>query len=563
MESNKNGISRRELFKGTAIAATGVAAATMLPGMAQAQSADTKGCPIKPWEQGPLNIAESEIKRTIKADAVVIGAGLTGLSCAISAKQEGAGKVVLVEKYKDVTYRGGHITAFGTSVQERYGIKDVNYHQIIREWVRWAQSRANENLIWMFSRKSGDCMEWAMDQVKPYGVSTILWGQYFKGPDYTEYPITHVFEDDETGERGNGPLVKALKKVAEKEGVQMEFNQKVVKFERDKSGAVSAVIAGKPGNYTRYLAKNFAITAGDYASNKEMLGRYAPIGLLADAQIYFPRKVNTGDVHIAAMQAGAAMQKAEPHSTITHLEAGAVSYGFLHVNALGKRFKDEDTNTQSKSCAKLLEPKGGVAWTIYDDNGLEQVKEQIEKGISGGLFYGQMFGGMDEPYDIEGEKMMRDIHIKQGKVVKANSIKELGKAMGLDAEALKNFEAEVKNYNKMAKAGKDTQYGKRSDLLRPIEKAPFYAGKLQSTLLSTAGGLRTNETLNVLDANDQPIPNLYVAGASAGDFFANDYPTICPGISLGRCLTFGRLVGVKMAGEDIDDVVKSIEIEVP
>jgi len=68
------------------------------------------------------------------------------------------------------------------------------------------------------------------------------------------------------------------------------------------------------------------------------------------------------------------------------------------------------------------------------------------------------------------------------------------------------------------------------------------------------GGLRTNTNLNVLDENDKPIQNLYVAGSAAGDFFANDYPTICPGIGHGRCITFGRLAGLIAAGKSADDV---------
>jgi hypothetical protein len=53
---------------------------------------------------------------------------------------------------------------------------------------------------------------------------------------------------------------------------------------------------------------------------------------------------------------------------------------------------------------------------------------------------------------------------------------------------------------------------------------------------------------------DSPIwvslvgPIMVNAGSAAGDFFANDYPTICPGIGHGRCITFGRLAGILAAG---------------
>jgi hypothetical protein len=257
-----------------------------------------------------------------------------------------------------------------------------------------------------------------------------------------------------------------------------------------------------------------------------------------------------------ALQIGGAMQKPEPHAAVIHLEAGATSYGFLHVNALGKRFKNEDVNTQSKSCSKLFEPKGGVAWTIYDADGLSQVKEQLDNGISGGLFYGQMSRMAPEAYDLEEEKQLLQTNIEQGKVVTANTLDELAALMDVPVD---EFNKTVANYNKLAKAGNDTEYGKRKELLREIVKPPFYAGRLQATVLSMAGGLHTNTNLNVLDANDQPLEGLYVIGSAAGDFFAADYPTICAGIGHGRCVTFSYLAGFIVAGKSLD-LVKSITV---
>ena len=58
-----------------------------------------------------------------------------------------------------------------------------------------------------------------------------------------------------------------------------------------------------------------------------------------------------------------------------------------------------------------------------------------------------------------------------------------------------------------------------------------------------------NAYIGLLDSNDEIIPNLYVCGTIAGDFHGSgDYPTICPGINHGRCLTFGRLAGIQAAG---------------
>ena len=53
----------------------------------------------------------------MNTDVVVIGAGLAGFAAALAAAQEGA-KVVLVEKTRGWSCRGGHITAFNSSLQK-------------------------------------------------------------------------------------------------------------------------------------------------------------------------------------------------------------------------------------------------------------------------------------------------------------------------------------------------------------------------------------------------------------------------------------------------------------
>jgi hypothetical protein len=257
-----------------------------------------------------------------------------------------------------------------------------------------------------------------------------------------------------------------------------------------------------------------------------------------------------------AMQAGGSMQRHEPHAAVIHLEAGAASYGFLHVNAEGRRFKNEDVNTQSKSCTKELEPEG-IAWTIYDRDGLTEVKKQVDANLGGGLFYGQMWQPWGKGFNLEVEKMTQEAHIKDGKVLVANTIEELARKMNVPVA---NFTQTVKRYNELYAMQDDPDYGKRKELLTPIINAPFYAGKLASTLLTMCGGLRTDSRLLVLDGKGEPIPGLYVVGAAQGEFFANDYPTICPGIGHGRCLTFGRMAGIKAAGKDPYKVIPSIKI---
>lgn len=565
--SEKLNISRRAFMKTSAAMATAAVSSTIAhAGDIPAKWQEPK-CTGWSWEKPAPEIAPEQIKKIINVDVAVIGAGLAGFAAALSAAQEGA-KTVVIEKTRSWSARGGHITGFGTRLQNELGVK-IDAPEIVRRLISWGQGRMDERLLWMFARKCGACVDWAEELANKNGAKMTLWEGYYKGPTYTEFPVTHFFYNKDvsldytygnsTG-IGNVVIMPIFEKELKALGVDILYRTPAVKLIRGADGRVTGLICGKPGNYTQINAsKGVILATGCYASNEEMRKRWSPYSLRVDAQIYFPTKSNTGDGHIMAMQVGGAMQRNDDHAATVHLEAGAASYGFLHVNQNGERFKNEDVNTQSKSCSKELQPHG-VAWTVYDADWLDQVKSQVDGNMAGGLFYGQMWQPWGAGWNKDVEKATQDQHIKDGKVVVANSLDELAQKMGIPAEGLKKT---VARYNELCEKGVDEDFGKRKVLMTPILKAPFYAGKLSSSLLAMSGGLHTDPSLLVLDANDKPIEGLYVCGAAAGDYFGSgDYPTICPGMNHGRCLTFGRLAGIMAAGGDIDKSVKSMQFEV-
>jgi succinate dehydrogenase/fumarate reductase flavoprotein subunit len=558
-------LSRRSFLRSTLVSA-GAAAATTVSGVAAAGDIPAKWAAPKcsgwSWEKPVKPIPADQIKETQKTDVVVIGAGLAGFAAALAAAQEGA-KVTLIEKTKSWSCRGGHITAFNSKLQKKMGIKNDGA-EIVRRLVSWGQGRMDERLLWMFAAKNSACMDWAIDIAGKHDTKVTLWEGFYKGPTYTEFPVTHFFYnkninlDYTYGNSegiGNVALMPCFEEELKAAGVKIMYRTPCVQFITNKAGDVEGVIAGRKAPYTRIEAsKGVIIATGCYATNEEMRKAFAPYSLRADAQIYFPTKSNTGDCHIMAMQIGGAMQRNDNHAATVHLEAGAGSYGFLHVNARGERFMNEDVNTQSKSCSKELQPHG-VAWTVYDANWADDVKKQVDGNLAGGLFYGQMWQPWGNGWNAEVEKASQAQHIKDGKVMVANTIEELAQKMGVPAKQLK---ATIDRYNELVKKGHDDDYGKRKELLTPIVKAPFYAGRLVSSLLAMSGGLHTDPSLHVLRADDTPIKGLYVCGAAAGDYFGSgDYPTICPGMNHGRALTFGRLAGILAAGGDIDKTVPS------
>ena len=117
----------------------------------------------------------------------------------------------------------------------------------------------------------------------------------------------------------------------------------------------------------------------------------------------------------------------------------------------------------------------------------------------------------------------------------------LAKAYGMDPAA---FEAGIRDYNALVRAGKDTAFG------RPLEKAakelaldrgPRYASVMSPKLHHCMGGVTVNAITEVLDVvTDRPIPGLYAAGECTGGIHG--------AVRIGACAVMDCLVNGRKAG---------------
>lgn len=79
---------------------------------------------------------------------------------------------------------------------------------------------------------------------------------------------------------------------------------------------------------------------------------------------------------------------------------------------------------------------------------------------------------------------------------KADSVKGLADAAGLDADALAKT---VERYNELAKKGIDEDFGKPAEKMVAIENGPFYLAKLGYSFFFEVGGVTTDKDRRVLD----------------------------------------------------------------
>lgn len=540
--ATKGKLGRRGFIRGAVASSVGAVASGSL---AMAQKKDTAPAVCKmSWETPPPPIPPGEIKNTVTAEVVVVGAGIAGMATALSAAEGGA-TVAVVEKMKKSSARGFDIAAVDSRLQKKLGIQ-IDVPAAIRALIKNCDKQVNEEFFWMFARYSGKVMDWVLDQIEPAGMTAKMAAARYQGPNYFEYPVTHhILGGPHEKEGAFIDAVEIFEKNAKAKGVQFRYSTPAVRLIREGKGPVTGVIGGRAGNYTRFNAtKGVVLATGDFGSNREMLKYYCPIALQANLNVYTPPGANVGDGHKMGLWAGAAMQKGM-HAPMIHALGGAWPYFFLHVNKRGLRYHNEDLSSQACCLGMMMQP-GGIGWTLLDSDFLIHVPKTIP--IGGGFFWDHPGRNMGEEWTPGEDMAALDDCIKKGLAFKANTLDELAAKMKVPAAALK---ATVARYNELVKQGVDEDFGKRKELLFPIERPPFYAGLMKSALLAMTSGLRVNTRFEVLDERDEPLGGLYAVGNVQGDMFAVDYPTVFPGLSHGRCVTFGRLVGLRLAGKDL------------
>jgi fumarate reductase flavoprotein subunit len=150
--------------------------------------------------------------------------------------------------------------------------------------------------------------------------------------------------------------------------------------------------------------------------------------------------------------------------------------------------------------------------------------------------------------------------IKEGVILKANTLEELaakmnkvGPSLGIGADLdVNTFKATVARYNKVAKSGNDTDFGKDPQALFPCDAPPYYAVRTTVGILVTQAGALTNDNFQVLDKEGKVIPGLYACGNSSGGFNQYEFSMDADTGSLGRACIQGYLSAKHAAGEEVE-----------
>ncbi|MEE9194235.1 MAG: FAD-dependent tricarballylate dehydrogenase TcuA [Alphaproteobacteria bacterium] len=483
-------------------------------------------------------------------DVIVIGGGSAAFEAAVSARQSGAEKVVMVEKAPEAEYGGNarfshtgfrfchqgrdEVRDFIPDVDgqefEAMEIKPYTQEEFLGDLNRVTEGLIDGDLAATLSGESNAAAHWALET----GIKWI--------PEkYATINGRHHFEPGrvvQTLGGGKGQLER-WREIAAGLGIDIRFESRVTAVHGNARRVDGLRVLDENGEYDLGARATIAC-AGGFQANPEMRARY--LGDNADLLKVRGSKHDTGEVLNMIIGLGAKVTGHWQGAHQTPIDAGAPAfetpvrddgrgntmnrYDYCHgitVNSLGLRFFDEGESFHSYTYAKtgraVRGQPGNIAYQIFDRKGIEMFRH-----------------GADFPATVE----------------EAGAIEELAAKVGLNPEILAHTVAEFN-----AAVADDTPFdasrldGKctrgitppKSNWAQKIDQPPYRAYPVSCGITFTFGGLAINTEAEVLNTSNQPIRGLYASGDIIGLFYHN-YPS-CTGQT--RNLVFSRKAGIRAA----------------
>ena len=423
----------------------------------------------------------------------------------------------------------------------------------------YAAGHLKQELVKLWADESGETIDWLGDRLQEKGM--VLMHESGDKGDWTRYKHYATGHSPQKNPQAQTVMSTILQEYAEKRGAKFDFNTTMVKLERNKDGRVTGCIAKNgDGKYVRYIAKKGTVVAtGGYARNYPMMEALQPWNLrIVSYTSAMPGARGDGikaclwvgakmdETHSAMMFDRSALRP-EDKAGLETLKKGTAkmfwmrSQPWLRVNAEGKRFMNESGTYENPLHADEYQT-GHCHYTIFDSNWPAYAKQFKMHGCSR-LWPFENGAEQNVTWESIYNKALPDM-VKSGHVIKADTIDELAKKLGLPVDQVKKT---VARQNELWAKGEDVDFGKEKHRLSPINKPPYYGCKTSGRLLCTMDGIVIDENMNAMDVDNKPIPGLYVIGNDSGCYFANEYPNLSTGMACGRTVTFGRHVGRYLA----------------
>ncbi|MEG0944159.1 MAG: flavocytochrome c [Angelakisella sp.] len=452
------------------------------------------------------------------ADVVIVGAGGAGLAAAVSAVENNA-SVIVVEKMPaaggNTIRSAGYYNAVDPKRQTPLGIEDsIDLH--IKQTYEGGDKVGNLELITKFVNECYPTLEW----IEGLGIQ-------FKDSMTACVGAIHERTHTPVVPLGSSYIDIYLKHLESSDKASVIYDTKAEKLIVEDGKVVGVECTGPTGNKVTLRAKNGVILAtGGFSANVEMRQEYNKLWPTLDENLPSTNHAGaTGDGILMGKEVGANLIDMEyiqlfplsnPDNGSTKGILNGDTSNLIYVNLSGERFTNEG-GRRDDICQGILKQEKSCFYTICD---------------------GQVYPTGDE-VNLDGTPI--NTMVKNGEIVKANSIEELAKALNMDPTVLKNS---VDTYNTALASGKPDEFG-RTLYNKPITTAPFYARIQAPAVHHTMGGLQINTEAQVIGTDGNVIPGLWAAGEVTGGIHGSNR---LGGNAIPDTAVFGKIAGANAAG---------------
>lgn len=462
--------------------------------------------------------------QTLQADLVVIGGGGAGLPAALTAIEGGVGRVLLLEKRRNL---GGNASMAGGFIfaAESHRQKEANWTEgrddVFKKIMAFNHyDRVKPRVIRAFVDKSGETVQWLEDR-----------GAAFKFGHMETMPC-HILEGMKAPVGGFSRVIKLLGDRFEQAGGQVLLNTAADQIICNADGVIEKVLAkDKQGETVEIYTKCVFLACGGFTGNTELLHKYFP-DYYSDA--YWTDAVpNMGEGIQLAKDVGAGLTK---HCTLVKEPAysfetkksmpnrAAMEPASLWVNSRGERFADESIFIDDVTTNALVAQPGMLGFALFDSNLIDFMVKHPRAVL------GPNPVNLRDVFDAEAQT--------REWCIKTDSFAEIASWIGADPAALKQT---IDEYNSFVANGHDGLFAKDKANLVPLATAPFYALKFRPLMVETVGPVEINEKMEVLDPQGKAISGVYAGGSIASGWQGNDYYLF--GSALGWAINSGRIAG--------------------
>lgn len=474
--------------------------------------------------------------------ALVIGAGGSGLAAAITLQEQGI-ETLVVDKMANAggaTALTGALINGGCSKQQaERGVTD-DVQTMFMDAMVYGSFQNDARMTWLMVNNTGDSVDWLHDTV---------------GVEFEE-AINHFPEhtnDRAFYPKGKQPgyLTGTMEQHYLSNGGELLLETRAQHLLTEDGRVIGASCSTADGTLNIYADVTLLATGGYGAS--VALRPADQMGTL-----FYGASASTGDGIIMAEEVGAMthyMQylKSYPQGIEKPLDGGNITAdgttfrgnayisplasqavtlndGAIYVNVEGERCMNE--NMDFVSIKKVTQKQTDMTvYLVMDQKGYDNWMGMME--VSAGLTPEIVAPWLDAD---DGKPVFR----------KGATVEEAAAKAGIDAEKLS---ATVAHFNEMVASGKDDDFGRAEMSVGLDSDGPIYIVEQRLRMATSLGGLKTSTSFEVYDENEQAIDGLYACGEVIGGVHGDEsMPSNC----VAWAVTSGRL-----AAEAAADAVKA------